>query len=153
MTHDDPNRLDATAKAWFGIGLTRWLMKRPDSEEAFRRSVDLYDRLLAEAPSGDRRFQRLASLKDWRYQRLASLKYLGLVVHQARGLAQSEPIFRSLVAEERGLVAGGHSGPVPRIYLANDLRILGQMLKEAGRCEDAEKLIREANEISPAQER
>jgi eukaryotic-like serine/threonine-protein kinase len=142
MTRDDPHRREATGKAWFGIGLTRWLLGRTDAEEAFRRSIASYDRLLADAPSEDRRLQRLASLK-----------YLGLVVHQARGLAQSEPIFRSLLAEERGLIASGRSGRVPTIYLANDLRIWGQMLEEAGRREDAEKAIREANEMAPSQER
>jgi eukaryotic-like serine/threonine-protein kinase len=142
MTRDDPHRREATAKAWFGIGLTRWLLGQTDAEEAFRRSIASYDLLLADAPSEDRRVQRLASLK-----------YLGLVVHQARGLAQSEPIFRSLLAEERGLVASGRSGRVPTIYLANDLRIWGQMLEEAGRREDAEKAIREANEMAPSQER
>ena len=138
LTWDDPHRHEATAKACFGIGLTRWLLKRPGAEESFRRSAGMYDGLFAEEPT-----------EEHRLQRLASRKYLGMTIYQARGLAEAEPIFRSLLAEERGLIASRPSEPLLNTYLANDLTSWGEMLQGAGRREDAEKAFREAKEMAP----
>jgi tetratricopeptide (TPR) repeat protein len=142
MSRGNPRRREARAKAWFGIGLVRWFLKKPGVEEAFRQSVNLYDELLVDTQTDDLMLQRLASLK-----------YLGISINEARGLAQAEPIFQSLLAEERGSVASRPSDQNPRIYLANDLRLWGQMLAAAGRQEDAEKAFHEADTMTPWQPR
>ncbi len=138
LTWDDPHRHEATAKACFGIGLTRLLLKRPGAEESFRRSAGMYDELFAKEPS-----------EEHRLQRLSSRKYLGMTIYQARGMAEAEPIYRSLLAEERGFIASRPSEPVLKTYLANDLTTWGEMLQGVGRREDAEKVFREAKEMAP----
>ena len=138
LTRDDPRRRDAAAKACFGVGLTRWLLGKPGFEDAFRRSIALYDRLIADGPTD---FLKI--------QRLASLKYLGIAVGEARGLDQAEPYFRQLLDAERGLVEGVPSDPSLKTYLANDLTQWGEMLKAAGRPDDAERALREARELAP----
>jgi tetratricopeptide (TPR) repeat protein len=140
LTWDDPRRHEVTAKACFGIGLARLLLRRPGAEEAFRRSTGMYDGLFAEAPT-----------EEHRLQRLASLKYLGMAINEARGVAEAEPIFRSLLSEERGLIANRPSEPMLKANLAGDLTMWGEMLKAAGRGQDAEEAFREANQISPPQ--
>ena len=117
----------------------RWLLKRPGVEESFRRSAGMYDELFAEEPS-----------EEHRLQRLASLKYLGITIHEARGLAEAEPIFRSLLAEERGVIASRPTDSHLKNYLAADLRSWGQMLAAAGRREEAEKAFHEADEMAPS---
>jgi eukaryotic-like serine/threonine-protein kinase len=138
LTWDDPRRREATAKACFGIGLTRLLLKRSGAEESFRRSAGMYDELFAEEPT-----------EEHRLQRLASRKYLGMSIYQARGMAEAEPIYRSLLAEERSLIASRPSEPLLKTYLANDLTTWGEMLQGAGHREDAEKAFREAKEMAP----
>ncbi len=130
---DDLHRRETKAKAWFGIGLTRWLLKRPDAEEAYRQSIALYDRLLAEAPS-----------PQLRLQQLASLKFLAIVIHNRRGLDKAEPVFLDLLARERALAASAPSDPSFRTYLTNDLTAWGEMLKAAGRSEEAQRAFQEA---------
>jgi eukaryotic-like serine/threonine-protein kinase len=140
LTWDDPRRHEATAKACFGIGLTRLLLKRPGAEEAFRRSAGMYEGLFAEAPS-----------EEHRLLRLASLKYLGIAINEARGLAAAEPVFRIILSEERSYIASRPSDPLLKTYLASDLAMWGEMLKSAGRGEEAEEAFREAKQITPPQ--
>ena len=114
------------------------LLNRPGAEESFRRSAGMYDELFAKEPS-----------EEHRLQRLASRKYLGMTIFQARGIAEAEPIYRSLLAEERGIIASRPSDPLLKTYLANDLTTWGEMLQGVGRREDAEKALREAKELAP----
>jgi serine/threonine protein kinase len=130
---DDLRRRETKAKAWFGLGLTRWLLKQPESEEAYRRSVALYDELLAEAPN-----------PQLRIQQLASLKYLALVINEKRGLGEAEPLFLDLLKKERALIASAPSDPSMRIYLTTDLTTWGEILKAVGRTEEAERAFQEA---------
>jgi eukaryotic-like serine/threonine-protein kinase len=139
LTGDDPRRLEAKAKAWFGIGLTRWLLQKPDIEAAFARSVSLYDRLLA----------RSATV-EMKLHRLASLKYLGIVTVQMRGVDGGEALFQQLLAEESELIRDRPSDPSLKLYMVEDLTTWGEMLKAAGRREDAERAFQRAKEMAPS---
>ena len=77
------------------IGFIRMLLKEPGAEEAYRRSIALYERLLADAPGSREHAEALALA----YYDLAFL--LRTTGHSAAGL----DCFRSLLALRRVITA------------------------------------------------
>ncbi|MDB5351815.1 MAG: prkC 6 [Planctomycetota bacterium] len=135
----DPKYRAVQGKAQFGIGLTRSFLKQPGWEEAYRRSVAIYEELCAANPTRT----------DLIWDTAASLKYLGLRIHSTRGFAAAEPIFLRLLALEREMIAREPHNDYYKTCLATDLTNWGQLLGEAGRTEEAEKSLREAVAIKP----
>jgi serine/threonine protein kinase/HAMP domain-containing protein len=140
-TQDDPDPAmrEVAAKAHFGVGLARALLKVPGEEEAFRSSVAAYEELCRLDPNKP----------GFRIHLAASLRYLAGEVHSARGLGEAEPIYLRLVDLVRGLVAGDPGSTEYRGYLARELTQWGEILAIEGRRTEAERIIVEAAGLDP----
>jgi eukaryotic-like serine/threonine-protein kinase len=139
LIHDDPDpsMRKIAAKANFGLGLSRMILREPGAEEAFVTSVEIYESLAARPP-GD---------PDSRFQQAVSLNYLAKHILASRKMPAAEPTFLRSMSIARDLVSRFPDIPQYRNLLSSDLIEWAELMIGEKRRAEAERVFNELDTI------
>ncbi len=135
----DPLMREVAAKAHFGVGAARALLGMPGAEEAYAKSVEVYEGLIRDYPQNQGLPIHLA----------ASLQYLGGQILSGREQARAEPTYRRLLEVARDLVAHHPESREYWDYLSTELSRWARVMANAGRRAEAEGMLTEAIGFAP----
>jgi serine/threonine protein kinase len=124
-----------TAEAYGRVAAIHFLLGEYDpAEKAYRRAVDLRQRLVAEAP--DR--------ADYRHELAQALHGLGALLQDRRRFPEAEGLYRQALALHEALAAESPGVAPYRHELARHYHNLGALLRDTDRRAEAEVAYREA---------
>ena len=127
QAQDDPGLDEVAALAWHRVGFTRMMLADPRAVAAFRRSITLYEGIIAGSPGRPEFRRALAEVcRDW-----------GTMLRLTRGLGEAEPHYRRSLAILRDMVAEQADKLPPLIDYAEELIAWAGFLDDAGRAAEA----------------
>ncbi len=135
---DDPGCWQDAANVYLQVGHIKALQAQPaEAEEAFRKSIDIFERLAAADPQ---------SVGYADNQAMAHFE-LATSLWQVKRFDRAEQPVRSAIAILEKLIAGSSSTPHYRQEMCRCLNLLGLVLRDQGRFESARSTLEQATEL------
>jgi eukaryotic-like serine/threonine-protein kinase len=134
LTRAEPEFREIAARAHYGVGFTRMLLRQPGSEEEFREAIERLKDLVALAPESIDLRVRLSDAYNW----------LGVQVKYTKGFKEAEPYLRQAVEAQRAIIEQSPG------YLPQYAGILAQWastLEAEGRHEEAGRAVDELADL------
>jgi len=126
----DPEMQSIVAAAYHRVGFIRMILGDSHAEDAIRKSITLYERLVPAA----------AQAEDLRFQLALTYDDLVLLLRRTGRLTSNLDCLRSLVALRHGLAVDFPAGNLHRVSLTYNLAELADLLDAVGESVEAEEV-------------
>ncbi len=135
----DPRRRETLAKAHFGLGLTKKILRLSGSEEDFLASIQAYENLLKSSIGQEETRSGLCS----------SLYYLAVLYAAQNQMPLADRVYERLVQVQRELLQDAPENSHYRDGLAANMSVWAMIRAELGQGDEADRTLVEAVGLCP----